>query len=154
MTFQNSPGNSIMARHSCLEQVKERNKHLWLEVRGRVFDACVISALLMGVRLSKACNIVQWKFRQSETKQKGLYHRALCLARVGGIFSAIGTTIRLLWYGHVCRSCRLCIEAEAMALIKRPGRYVWKWIWKTVTCWFCPNVHLQRPPCVNFFFKK
>ena len=108
------------------------NKHLSLLMRGKVFEACVRSAMLHGSetwaptapdmqRLQRADRaMVRWICRvklSDRTPTMELY----ALLGLEDISSAVGTR-RLRWFGHVCRSSG-CIQAIAeMSVPGRRGR--------------------------------
>ena len=108
------------------------NKHLSLEARGRVFDACVRSALLHGSetwgptvpdvqRLERADRaMVRWicGVKLSDRVPTTELYALLGLEEIS---SAVGTR-RLRWYGHVCRSSGSIATVEKMEVKGNGGR--------------------------------
>ena len=107
------------------------NKHLSLEVRGRVFDACVRSALLHGSETwGPTVHDVQRLQRADRPMVRWMCGVKLCdrvpttelyaLLGLEEISSALGTR-RLRWYGHVRRSSGSIATVERMK-VKGGGR--------------------------------
>ena len=108
------------------------NKHLSLEARGRVFDACVCSALLHRSetwgptvtdvqRLERADRAMVCWICGVKLSDRVPTTELYALLGLEEISSAVGTR-RLRWYGHVCRSSGSIATVERMKVKGNGGR--------------------------------